>query len=202
MRKVLTASAGALAVLATIACGLGTNPDGDGAKVVEDPENKAAAPADDDTTEAAAGTRQNPLEPGVSFTVGDWVVALGETTPDAGEIIAAENVFNDPPAEGRQFVMVEVSVTYTGEKSGRPWLDLSFAFYGADGNTFGSSLSLDDYCGVIPNDLMDVGEMFPDASATGNVCVSVPAEQIDGGAWIVEEAFSLDSDRTFVAATS
>lgn len=31
MRKVLTASAGALAVLATIACGLGTNPDGDGA---------------------------------------------------------------------------------------------------------------------------------------------------------------------------
>lgn len=197
MRKVLTAAAGTLAVLATIACGLGSNPDGDGAKIVDETGGNGDAAAADEVSEAAAGTRQNPLDPGASFTVGDWTVQIGETDPDAGEIVAAENQFNDPPAEGRQFVMVEVDVTYTGDDSGHPWVDLSFAFYGADGNTFGTNS--DDYCGVIPDDLMDIGEMFPGASASGNVCVSVPAEQIDGGAWIVEAAFSFDSDRTFVA---
>lgn len=198
MRKVFTVSAGVLAVLATIACGLGSNPDGEGAKIVDETVGDGAdAPAGDKVAGAAAGTRQNPLDPGVSFTVGDWTVEFGETNPDAGELVAAENQFNDPPADGRQFVIVEVNVAYTGDQSGQPWLDLSFAFHGSDGNTFGTGS--DDYCGVIPNDLMDVGEMFQGASASGAVCVSVPADQISGGAWIVEETFSFNSDRTFVA---
>lgn len=203
MRKILTASAGVTAVLAVLACGLGGDPDGDGANIVDESGNGAAAtPADEDgsgSDDAAAGTRQNPLDPGVAFSVADWTVQLGTTNTDAGEIVAAENQFNEPPAEGRQFVMVEVVVTYAGDGSGQPWIDLGFAFYGSGGNTFGSAFSTDDDCGVIPDDMFEIGEMFPDASATGNVCASVPTDQVDGGAWIVEDTFSLDSDRTFVA---
>jgi hypothetical protein len=89
-------------------------------------------------------------------------------------------------------------VTYTGDESGDPWLDLSINFNGSGGNTFGSSM--DDYCGVIPNPLDGHGEMFPGATATGNVCASVPADQLDDGAsWLIEDTWSVQSDRTFVA---
>lgn len=197
MRKLFTISATTGAVLAVLACGLGSDPDGEGAQIIEESPN--GAPATDVESGAAAGTRQKPLSPGVSFAVGDWTVELDTTNTDADDIVAAENPFNEPPADGRRFVMVEVTVSYTGDDSGQPWLDLGFQFYGSGGNTFGTGL--DDYCGVIPNDLSDQGEMFPGASATGNVCVSVPADQIEGGAWIVEESFSLDDNRTFVSIT-
>jgi hypothetical protein len=52
---------------------------------------------------------------------------------------------------------------------------------------------------VIPNPLHEQREMFPDATATGNVCRSVPIEQIEGGAWLVEQLWVRHSDRTFVA---
>ncbi len=200
MRRTHATAIGAvLAGLTLIACGAGSDPDGDGATIVEDngEDTQVAAAEEDSGPEDAAGTRPNPLAPGTTFAVGDWTVELAPTNTDAEDVVRDENIFNDPPADGRQFVLVEVTVTYTGDDSGTPWLDLSFDFYGSDGNTFGSGS--DDYCGVIPDSLNDHGEMFPDASATGNVCVSVPADQIDGGAWIIEETFSLDSSRTFVA---
>lgn len=199
MRRVLL-TVGALVLLITgVACGLGSDPDGEGADVVEPDPSNATATSEGDGADAGAaeGTRENPLAPGVTFAVGDWTVQLDTTNLDADDLVAAENEFNEPPAEGRRFVMVEATVTYTGDDSGIPWVDLSFEFYGSDGNTFGTSL--DDYCGVIANPLEDHGEMFPDASATGNVCVSVPTDQIDGGAWIVEEPLAVETDRTFVA---
>ena len=197
MRKSLTITAAALALLTGIACGSGNDPDGEGAEIVDDP-GAASAPATETEEESAAGTRENPLAPGVTFAVGDWTVQLGATDTDADDIVAAENQFNEPPVDGRRFVMVEATITYTGTESGTPWIDLTFEFYGSGGNTFGTAV--DDFCGVIPDALDEHGEMFPDATATGNVCVSVPADQIEGGAWIVEDLFSLDdSDRTFVA---
>jgi hypothetical protein len=198
MRRILV-TAGALAALITgVACGAGSDPDGEGADVVESGAEGATNPPEEgDNAGAAAGTRENPLAPGVTFAVGDWTVQLGTTNPNADDVVAAENEFNEPPAEGRRFVMVEATVSYTGDDSGTPWIDLSFQFYGSGGNTFG--VGLDDYCGVIPDGLEDHGEMFPDASATGNVCASVPADQVDGGAWIVEELLALETDRTFVA---
>lgn len=198
MRRVLV-TAGALAALITgIACGASGDPDGEGADIVESGTEGATAPPEEgDNAGVAVGTRENPLAPGVTFAVGDWTVQLGTTNTNADDVVEAENQFNEPPAEGRRFVMVEATVTYTGDDSGTPWIDLSFTFYGSGGNTFGTGL--DDYCGLTPSPLDEQGEMFPDASATGNVCVSVPADQIDGGAWIVEELLALETDRTFVA---
>lgn len=198
MRKSLITAAGVLALLTGLACGAGDDPDGDGAEVV-DPGNENTSPDDSggNGDGGAEGTRENPLPPGVTFAVGEYEVQLGKTDTNANDVIAAENEFNEPPADGRRFVMVKATVTYTGDASGTPWLDLSFSFYGSDGNTFGSAM--DDYCPLIPNPLEDLNEMFPDASATGNVCVSVPEGQIKQGAWIVEELIALDTDRTFVA---
>ncbi len=191
MRRLLYLTVGAALAVTTLACAIGGNdPDGEGANIVES-ENGGGGNGGDG---AAPGTRQNPLAPGTAFTVGDWTVDLAPTNVDADEVVLAENMFNDAPPDGERFVMVEVTTTYNGDDSGTPWIDLRFRFMGADGNTHDEG-----ECGVIPDPLFDVGEMFPGATASGNVCVSVPVDQIEGGAWIVEATFSFDSDRTFVA---
>jgi hypothetical protein len=41
--------------------------------------------------------------------------------------------------------------------------------------------------------------MFPNAKGSGNVCLSVAKDQIQGGAWFVEESLSLNSQRVFFA---
>ncbi|SBW18969.1 hypothetical protein [Protofrankia symbiont of Coriaria ruscifolia] len=99
-------------------------------------------------------------------------------------------------------MLVPIKVTYTGTGSGTgsgtPWVDLSIRFHGSGGNTFGAG-GEDDYCGVVPDSLSDVSEMFPNAEASGNACGSVPTDQVQGGSWIVEESLSLDSSRVFFA---
>lgn len=44
---------------------------------------------------------------------------------------------------------------------------------------------LGDYCGVMPDSLDDTGETFPGGSVSGNVCVSVESDQVEGlgGGW-------------------
>lgn len=153
-----------------------------------EPTEEPAETQEPEAEPAAEGTtRDAPLPAGAEFGNEDWTVTVAPTTRDAGEAIAAENEFNDPPAEGRQFVMTEVTATYTGDETGTPWVDLSIEFVGSQGNTFGTGS--DDYCGVIPNDLSNVGEMHNGASGSGNVCVSVPADQIEGGVWSVSTWF-------------
>ncbi|MBW3591183.1 MAG: hypothetical protein KY393_04970 [Actinobacteria bacterium] len=124
-----------------------------------------------------------------------WQVALTGVERNALQQVQGENQFNNPPADGRQFVMGTFSVSYVGEESGTPWIDLSMRFNGSEGNTFGSGQ--DDYCGVIQSSLDDTGEMFPGAEAEGNVCVSVPAEQVEGGLFMVEESMTFDPTRVF-----
>ncbi len=124
---------------------------------------------------------------------------MTDVTKDATDLIMAENEFNDPPADGRQFVMFAVEATYDGEESGDPWLDFSWAIVGSGGNTFGASGDMEDYCGVIPNSLGDQGETYPGGSVSGNVCYGVASDQVDGATIRIEKTFSFDDTRAFFA---
>jgi hypothetical protein len=173
------------------ACSGGSDPEGEGANV------NGGSPTPGVTAEAAApGSRTNPLPAGASFELADWTVTVGETDLDATDELLAENEFNEISA-GRVAVMARVDLVYTGAESGTPWADLSFGFLGAGGNVY--NFGRYDYCGVIPNDLADVGEMFPDADGGGNVCVAVPEDEVTDGAWVIEDALALDPERVFVA---
>ena len=220
--KILTITTLAIGLLAA-ACG-GGPASGSGASVIDDePEAEATDTADDEvvddtgmdeaeqpaedaveddaaeeeTAEEALGTRDNPLPVGTRIEMGDWTLAVTEVTLDATEQVMAENPFNDPPVEGRQFVMLSVDATYEGDDSGTAWLDFSWAIVGAAGNTFGTGM--DDYCGVIPDPLDDTGETFPGGSVSGNVCVSVETDQIEGGTIRIEESLSFEDTRAFYA---
>lgn len=153
-------------------------------------------PGEDEAGNGQEGTRDNPYAAGTAIELGDYTVTLGETTTDAWEQIQAENQFNDPPADGRQFVMVPVTAAYNGDDTGWATMDLSIAFVGSGGNTF--NFGSDDYCGVIPDSLNDQGEMYAGGTVEGNVCVSVEADQIDGGAWRVEETWSFSGEHAFI----
>lgn len=211
--KVTWGLAAASAALMLAACDAPA--DGSGASVVEEGETVAdeapaeeeaeapEAPAEEADDEEAAGddealgTRDNPLDVGTRIEMGDWTLAVTEVTVDATELVMDENEFNDPPAEGRQFVMFSVDATYEGDDSGTAWLDFSWAIVGSGGNTFGTEM--DDYCGSIPDSLDNTGETYPDGSVSGNVCVSVESDQIEGATIRIEEAMSFEDTRAFYA---
>jgi len=208
MRRTMAAAFALTMILGgATACGGSADPD---VKVATEKTRAAAetATAAAETTAAAAetsaaaetakvGTRENPAPAGSTATLASYDVSFGATTVNANEAVAAENPYNDPPVEGRQFVLVPVSLTYTGDESGTPWVDLTIKFVGSAGNTYGSGT--DDYCGVISTPLMDLGEMYNGASANGNECVSVPSAEVEGGTWVVEESFSFDGTKVFFA---
>lgn len=187
----------------TTACGGSDDPEvsvpAETSAVAEDMQAAAeeTPEAVEEESSAATGTRDNPAPAGSSATLGTYEVSLGATTANANEMVATENEFNAPPVDGRQFVLVPVNFTYTGDESGTPWVDLSIQFVGSGGNTYGTGT--DDYCGVIPQPLMDLGEMYNGATGMGNHCVSVPSGEVEGGTWVVEETFSFDDTKVFFA---
>ena len=77
--------------------------------------------------------------------------------------------------------MVPVTATYKGDETGSTAFDISVKFVGVDNRTYG------DYCGVIPDPLADIGELYKGGEAAGNVCVAVPAGA--DGLWSVSTGF-------------
>lgn len=143
-------------------------------------------------TKAKLGTRENPIPIGQKAQVGpNWEVTILEIVPDAWSIIEAENMFNEPPEEGYQYVMAKVQFSYIGEESGTPWVNLSLRYLGSDGNAYSEGV------GVVPKAFSDIGEQFPGATAEGNVGWAVPADAVSGGKIIVEESFSFEDTRVF-----
>jgi hypothetical protein len=155
----------------------------------------AVAPASIPNPGAGQGTRDNPYPLGSSFAIDDWQVSVTSVDLDAWPEIKQENQFNDPPASGHQFVMFAVTGTYNGTETGNPSIDLQWNVVGSQGNTYGSGI--DDYCGVIPDAFSDQGELFPGATAAGNVCISVASAQLDGATLHVEQF--LGENGVFVA---
>lgn len=143
-------------------------------------------------TKAELGTSENPIPIGQKAKIGsNWEITILEIVPDAWSIIEAENMFNEPPEEGYQYVMAKVQVSYIGEESGTPWVDLSLRYLGSDGNSYSKGV------GVVPKAFSDIGEQFPGATAEGNVGWAVSADAVSGGKIIVEKSFSFEDTRVF-----
>lgn len=116
--------------------------------------------------------------------IGGWSLQITDVELDAWSVVSAENQFNDPPADGYQYALFTVEATYDGDAEPvDPYWTFDFAIVGSRGNTF------DDGCGVIPSPLRDVGDMYAGATGSGNVCIAVEADQIEGGALRVSAGF-------------
>ncbi|MCW2824588.1 MAG: hypothetical protein JWQ91_1505 [Aeromicrobium sp.] len=132
-----------------------------------------------------SGSRTNPVPVRTPFASGAWTFVLDPTDTDAWPEIRSANMFNDPPLPGYSYVMVAATVTYRGAETGTPWLNTSAEFLGSNGIVY-NKLSGDQWCGVVPQSMSDVNDMYPGASVRGNYCAVVPTSAIAGGLWRVK----------------
>ena len=148
-------------------------------------------PPPDNEPAEEQGTRDNPWAIGdvveiSSFGAKEWELSLGTPNYDANQIVQDENMFNEAPPEGSAYAIVPVTVTYFGEDSATPWTTFSVAFVSASGQTYDSAYA------VIPNPLLDIGDLYAGGTGTGNVAVIIPTSEVAGGTWRVTVGFSFE----------
>lgn len=127
--------------------------------------------------DAQEGTRTNPLAIGASISNSEWDVTVNSVDLDATDVILAENTFNEAPADGNVYLMVEVSATYTGTnpEGDTPWVTVEYV--SAGGNSFASH----DSMVVTPNSFDSLETLYEGASTTGNISIEVPEDEIADG---------------------
>lgn len=160
-----------------------------------------AAPATTTTTTTDAvvqvGTVDNPVALGSSRLVGDWVITVKSVDTNAEAAVLNENPFNDPAGDGDRFVLAEIEASYVGGDTGWPWIEIDHWMLGGDGVLY---KGIATECGVVPNDLSFIGEVFPGGTVTGNLCHRVAVADANVATLVVEKAFGFgDSDAAVFA---
>ena len=173
-------------------------PDGGDAPEPQPEETGTTTVADTTTTESPVvefGTRDNPVPVGDSAPVGDYEISVVAYESDATNTVLAYNQFNEPPADPEAvFSLITLSITYVGDESGEPWIDLIWSSVGAS-NVSADSLE----CTTYPNDLFEAGELFPGGTVESNICLTVKQSDLDSLVLFLENTFSFDSERVFFA---
>ena len=129
--------------------------------------------------ESGFGALDKPIPLAVRAPLGDgWDLQVQSVTRNANQMIEDANMFNDPPAEDRQFIIATVAVTNTG--AGERTFDASFRLRlvsTTSGNTY-TTFDEFDRCGVVPDATTD--DPVPTGQAnTGNVCWQVRIDDLD-----------------------
>jgi hypothetical protein len=142
------------------------------------------------------GTPDNPVPLGQSGRVGEWEARVVALIPDATEVVMDAFDFNDPPAEGKQFVMVRLELTYRGEQASSHLLDLGFRLQTADGRTYNE---FDDTCGLFPDEIDQVAPTAPGASQSGTMCWSVATDDVEQLQLLLDSLVTIDEPQTWFA---
>lgn len=164
--------------------------DGD-TSVVEEGEEGEEDSAEEDAA-AEVGTRENPAAIGSTIEGDEWTVVINSVTPDATDQIVTENTFNEAPDEGTEYLLINYTVTYTGDDpEGQMPAFVSIAYVTADGVTVNSF----DKLIVAPDQMDTTSVLYEDATATGNTAIQVPSP-VDG---VLAVSPGMVSDKVFVA---
>ena len=160
----------------TVSCGTGVD------RVYADAQDRVARdceivnrPATPTPRPPLEGTRTNPIPLGKEVALGDgWRMKVDSATPDATAQVLDASPFNDPPAAGRQFFMVHVTVTYTGQ--GSDSFEGSFRLRAVGAAALGYS-GFENSCGDIPGELSE-NEAFTGGTISGNACWEIRSSDI------------------------
>ena len=131
---------------------------------------------------------------GTPAQIGDYGVAVDAVELDANASVAAANEFNEAPAG--QYVVTQLTVTYTGTEEGMPGWDLSAVFHGSDARQYSDA----ECMAVLADDALDAPTLNPGGTDTFQLCIDVPAEAIAGGQLSVEPTVRCDGDETGIYA--
>jgi hypothetical protein len=144
----------------------------------------APEPAVEDT----ADTAEDVVPLGIPAQVDDYEVTVDAVELDGNATVASGNQFNDPPTG--QYVVTQVTVTYTGSEEGTPGWDLTTVFHGTDARQYSDT----ECSAVLPDDAMDAPTLNPGGTDSFQFCMDVPPAAIEGGQLSIEPTVSFDSD--------
>jgi Domain of unknown function (DUF4190) len=150
------------------------------------------APVDPGAEEAVAETSEA-VALGVPAQVGDYEVTVDAVELDANETVAGANDWNEPPTG--QYVIAQLTVTYTGAEEGMPGFDLTAIFHGTDSRQYSDA----ECSAVLPDDAMDAPTLNSGGSDTFQFCMDVPPTAIQGGQLSIEPTLSFEDERVFYA---
>lgn len=137
-------------------------------------------------------TRDSPLRIGETGVVGDYEITVLSVQPNATDLVAAENEFNDPPAAGDQFFIARLSVTYRGSGTGNPSFDLNYQSVGESSTSY---TTFTNSCGVVPDDpSLTVTDLFAGGTAEFNVCWAIDSDDANSVEMYVQSLFDFNSD--------
>lgn len=122
----------------------------------------------------------------------DWSVKTVQAWRNADARIAAENMFNDPPRAGYQYVLVRVGAKKMSGGEGNAWWDLSFGLFGRNTKRVYSQCSE-----VEPDGLSDKDSVYKGGRVFGNLCFEVKKADIRAGGlrFFAEDSNDWDAKR-------
>lgn len=146
-------------------------------------------------TDPSTGTRANPAPLGSEITGEDWKVVVNSVTFDATDAVLAANPVNDEPGDGREYILVNYSVTYLGDDANgqSPALHVGVEYVSPDGTTVGSH----DTVAVAPDAIDSMTTLYTGGSVTGNTAFAVASATAKDGVLAVRPGIL--ADKVFVA---
>ncbi len=139
------------------------------------------------------GTIANAVPAGQTMVGSNGVsIRVVEVISDATQIVLDENQFNEPPAQGNKFIMIQVEVANTSAQSSILVSEFDFELIGDNRSVYTPS---NNGCGVTPNELS--GEAFQGGKVQGNVCFEIPAGE--GGLLLIHQPDFDDKSRRFLS---
>ncbi|MDO4899191.1 hypothetical protein [Actinomyces sp.] len=140
------------------------------------------------------GTRENPAALGSEISSDEWKVVVNSVTFDATAEVIAENPFNDSPADGDEYILINYTVTYVGDDpdGGMPAF-VTVNYVTADGVTIDGS----DTLAVAPDEIDTLTTLYNGGSVTGNEAIAVPSASAQDGVLAVQPG--LLANKAFVA---
>lgn len=147
------------------------------------------AETEDEVIDESSG-RDNPEALGALISGDEYDVVVNSVTLDATEQVLAANQFNEAPADGFSYAVVNMTVTYTGEDSGYSMMaQLDYV------TEAGEVISAYDSFVVAPDPALGLDELYTGASVTGNLAFAVPVN--DAG--VLRVTPGIFEDEVFVA---
>ncbi|WP_158268481.1 DUF4352 domain-containing protein [Corynebacterium liangguodongii] len=122
-------------------------------------------------------TRENPLPIGATVENEEWAVTLNGVNPAATDEVLAENQYNEAPAPGQTYVLVDVSITYKGTN---PQGEIPLSIIEIV-TPDAATVSWFDAAATAPNNVDLASALYNGGTASGNLAFLVSEEAAQGG---------------------
>lgn len=123
------------------------------------------------------GTDENPWPAGSAVPIGDWEITINSWEPNANDAVSAAGDDMSMLAEGQQYAILNVTMTWTGEGLGDN-SSVMMDYIPVDGDTVSGAWSA---FGTTPGEnKLAYAELVSGGSVTGDMLYSVDAGNTDG----------------------